>query len=214
VWDFGRAKHLVASERKLRDVAEAEVEAAEAEVILKVERAYYGLLSAQRLREVTTEIVRNREATVRQAQAFYEGQLRSRVELDLARATLSRAQLQGTEAENRMRIAAATLGAALGGAQDAEYELEMAELKVPDLEPVESFIGEAWRMRAELQSLQFEREAAAEQVEFVKSQKKPLLNLASAAATHASPMYSPGNSSQAERGSPYLFSRAAESKAK
>jgi len=122
--------------------------------------------------------VRNREATVRQAQAFYEGQLRSRVELDLARASLSRAQLQGTEAENRVRIAVAILGVALGSAQDTEYDLETPDLKVSEVEPVESLIDEARRLRPELQSLRFAREAAAEQVEFVKSQKKPLLNFA------------------------------------
>jgi outer membrane protein TolC len=43
---------------------------------------------------------------------------------------------------------------------------------------VESLIDEAWRLRPELQSLRFERKAAAEQVEFVKNQKKPLLNFA------------------------------------
>ncbi len=177
LFDFGRTKHLVASERKLRNAAEAEVAVAEAEVILRVERAYYGVLSAQRLREVTAEIVRNREATVRQAQAFYEGQLRSRVELDLARASLSRAQLQATEAENRVEIAVASLGAALGGAPDAEYDLETPDLKVPEVESAGSLIDEAWRLRPELQSLSSERQAAAEQVEFVKSQRKPLLNL-------------------------------------
>lgn len=177
VFDFGRTKHLVSSERKLRDAAGAELAVAEAEVILRVERAYYSVLSAQRLREVAAEIVRNREATVRQAQAFYEGQLRSRVEFDLARANLSRAQLQVTETENRARIALATLGAALGSAQYTEYQLEAPDLNVPHVEPVERLLDEAWRLRPELQSLRSEREAAGEQVEFAKSQRKPLLNL-------------------------------------
>jgi outer membrane protein TolC len=128
------------AQRKLRDAAEADVAAVEAEVALKVERAYYGLLRGQRLRAVAAEIVRNREATVRQAQAFYEGQIRSRVDLDLARVSLSRAQLQATEAENRVHAAVATLGHALGGAQDGEYLLEPPELSIPKLQPVESLL--------------------------------------------------------------------------
>jgi outer membrane protein len=178
VFDFGRTKHRVAQERKLRDAAEADVATVEAEVRLKVEQAWYGLLRAQRLREVTAEIVRSREATVRQAQALYEGQIRSRVDLDLARASLSRAQLQASEVENRVHTAVATLGLALGGAQDAEYVLEMPDLSVPKLEPVESLIEGAFLARPELQTLRLDREAAAEQLEFAKSQKKPLLNLA------------------------------------
>ncbi len=106
VFDFGRTKHRLASERKLRDAAEADVATAEADVRLKVEQAWYGLLRAQRLREVTAEIVRSREATVRQAQALY------------------------------------------------------------------------FLLRPELQTLQLDREAAAEQLEWARSQKKPLLNLA------------------------------------
>src|SRR5713101_2989220 len=178
VFDFGRTKHRVASERKLRDAAEADVATVEAEVSLKVEQAWYGLLRAQRLREVTAEIVRSREATVRQAQALYEGQIRSRVDLDLARASLARAQLQVSEVENRVHTAVATLGLALGAAQDAEYVLELPDLTTPKLEPVESLIEGAFLARTELQTLRLDREAATEQLEFAKSQKKPLLNLA------------------------------------
>jgi outer membrane protein len=178
VFDFGRTKHRVAQERKLRDAAEADVVAVEAEVRLKVEQTWYGLLRAQRLQEVTAEIVRSHEATVRQAQALYEGQIRSRVDLDLARVSLSRAQLQASEAENRVHIAIATFGLALGGAQDAEYTLESPDLSIPKLDPVEALVEEAFRLRPELQTLRLDREAAGEQLEFAKSQKKPLLNLA------------------------------------
>src|SRR5258708_3304865 len=41
VFDFGRTKHRVAQERKLRDAAEADVATVEAEVSLKVEQAWY-----------------------------------------------------------------------------------------------------------------------------------------------------------------------------
>src|SRR5438128_2339702 len=85
VFDFGRTKHLVAYQRKLRNVAEADIATVEAEVSLKVVEAYYRVLRAQRLRDVVADIIQSREATVRRAQAFYEGQMRSRVDLDLAR---------------------------------------------------------------------------------------------------------------------------------
>lgn len=178
VFDFGRTKHRVAYERKRRDASEADVAAVEAEVRLRVERAFYGVLRAQRLQAVAGEIVRAREMTVRQAQAFYDGQMRSRVDLDLARVNLSRAQLQAAEAETRVHTGFAALGQALAGAQDIEYLLEPPDLSVPKLEPVESLIAESFRLRPELQSQRFEREAAAEQFEFARSQKKPLLSLA------------------------------------
>ena len=87
--------------------------------------------------------MRSREATVRQAQALYEGQIRSRVDLDLARVSLARAQLQTAEAENRAYVAVATLGLAVGGAQDAEYVLESPDLSAPKLEPLDPLVEEA-----------------------------------------------------------------------
>ncbi len=77
-----------------------------------------------------------------------------------------------------MHTAVATLGLALGAAQDAEYVLELPDLTIPKLEPVESLIEGAFLARTELQTLRLDREAATEQLEFAKSQKKPLLNLA------------------------------------
>src|SRR5207247_3979894 len=99
------------------------------------------------------------------------------VDLDLARASLARAQLQVSEVENRVHTAVATLGLALGAAQDAEYVLELPDLTIPKLKPVESLIEGAFLARTELQTLRLDREAATEQLEFAKSQKKPLLNL-------------------------------------
>jgi outer membrane protein TolC len=178
VFDFGRIKHQLAQARKLRDAAECDVAGVEADVTIEVERAYYGLLRAQRLRDVAAEMIRAREATVRQAQALYEGQMRSRVDLDLARANLASAQLVATEADNAARIAVAKLGQALGGAQDGEYLLEPPEATMPEVEPIASLLEEAVRTRPELRSLDFEHEAAEKRLEFTRSLKKPLLNLA------------------------------------
>lgn len=178
VFDFGRTKHQVAFERDRRDAAEADYSAQAAQVTLEVKRAYYGLLRAQRLRDVAREIATAREATARRAQALYEGEIRSRVDLDLARANLARAQLQVTSSANELRTAATRLGLALGGDQDIEYILEPPDSETPRLGPVEPLIEEALRARPELQSLRFESKAAQERLEFVKSQKKPLLNVA------------------------------------
>jgi outer membrane protein TolC len=178
VFDFGRIRHQLAQALKLRDAAEFDVAAVEADVTVEVERAFYRLLRAQRLRDVAIEMVRAREATVRQAQALYEGQMRSRVDLDLARANLASAQLVATEADNAARIAVAKLGQALGGAQDGEYLLEPPEPTVAEVKPIAALVEEALQTRPELRSLHFEHQAAEERLEFARSQKKPLLNLA------------------------------------
>ncbi len=175
-YDFGRTSHSVRLERRRREVAEADLKATEALVRLSVERAFFGLLRARRLRDVAAEIVRSREQTVRQAQAFYEGQIRSRVDLDLARASLARAQLEALEAENAVRLAIAALGRALGGSQEANYEPQPADLSVKPPDVLPKLLEDAQKLRPELQSPRAKREAALEAVALARSQRKPFLS--------------------------------------
>jgi outer membrane protein len=176
--DFGRREHRVAFERRRREVAEAQLHETEAFVIRKTERAYYDLLRAQRLQEVAADVVRSRESVMRQAQAFYEGQIRSRVDVELARAGLARARLELLKVENNVRTSIAELGRALGGSQDARYELELPDLALPQPEPLPSLIEEAYRTRPELLAAQAELRVADEALEFARSQKRPLLAFA------------------------------------
>lgn len=175
-FDFGRTKHSVRVQRRLREAAAADLATAEASVILGAERGFYNLLNARRLRDVTAEIVRSREVTVRQAQAFYEGKIRSRVDLDLARVSLSEAQLKSIEAENAIRAAVADLGRALGSSQDADYDLQAPDLTPTEPEPLAELIQEANLNRPDLRSLQAEREAASESIRLARSQRKPILS--------------------------------------
>src|SRR5207253_937474 len=87
-----------------------------------------------------------------------------------------RAQLQTTEAENRVHTAVAVLGDAIGGDQEAEYVLDAPASAPPAFEPVMSLVEEAWRLRPEIKSMRAQHDAAAAQLEYARSQKKPLLN--------------------------------------
>jgi outer membrane protein TolC len=177
VWDFGRREHRTAMERRRRDALEANLRATEASVILQVQQTYYGVLKAQRLSIATAEVVKSQETVLRQAQAFYEGQIRSRVDLELARAGLSRAQLQLLEAQSNVRLASTELGRAVGSSQDATYTLEEPSAELPKPEPPEQLIEEAYRIRPELTSMQAERSAAEEALDLARSQRKPLLGM-------------------------------------
>jgi outer membrane protein TolC len=177
VWDFGRREHRTALERRRREVLEADLSVTEASVTLQVQRTYYAVLRAQRLSNATAEVVKTQEAALRQAQAFYEGQIRSRVDLELARAGLARAQLQLLEAQSNVRLASAELGRAMGSSQDATYTLEEPSPELPKPEPLEQLVEDAYRIRPELISIQAERNAAEEAVVFAQSQRKPFLSL-------------------------------------
>jgi outer membrane protein TolC len=177
VWDFGRREHRTALERRRRYALEADLRATEASVILQVQQTYYGVLKAQRLSIATAEVVKSQETVLRQAQAFYEGQIRSRVDLELARAGLARAQLQLLEAQSTVRLASTELGRVMGSSQVITYTLEEPSPELPKPEPPEPLIEEAYRIRPERTSMQAERSAAEEALELARSQRKPLLGM-------------------------------------
>jgi len=175
-FDFGRTKYAVNEEQHRRAVFVANLDAARALVTLDTNRAFYNLLQARRLREVSQQILRNRESNVRQAQAFYEGKLRSRVDLELARFSLSEAQLRVLEAENTVRIRQAELGRAMGASQEADYDLEELTQPLPETERLADLIEEADQKRPELLALRAGQEAAAESVRLARSHRKPMLS--------------------------------------
>jgi outer membrane protein len=177
-YDAGRTKHRARLERFRLNAAGADLEAVEALVILRTNQAFYGLLRARRLREVAAEIVCSRELTVRQARAFYEGKIRSRVDLDLSRASLSQAQLELIESENAVMIAAAELGRALGSSQETDYILETPDMTPSQFEAPPHLVELADKARPELRPLRAQRDAASESARLARSRRKPFLSFA------------------------------------
>ncbi len=175
-FDFGRTKYMVNEEQRRRDVFAANLDAAKAYVTLDTTRAFYNLLQARRLTEVAQQILRSRESNVRRAQAFYEGKIQSRVDLELARFSLSEAQLRLLEAENAVRIRLAELGRAMGASQETDYDLEEVDQPLPEAGRLANLIEAAYQNRPELLALGAEREAAAEAIRLARSQRKPTLS--------------------------------------
>ncbi|MBI4907289.1 MAG: TolC family protein [Acidobacteria bacterium] len=180
VLDFGRREHKLAFERKRREVLEADLAAAQATVLGDAERAYFELLRARRMREVADSIVASQESVVRQATAFYEAQIRSRVDLDLARAALGRAQIEQLAARNQVQVANSELGRLLSSAQDADYVPKEAGTTLAEMQSLPALIQEALANRPELLSIQAELGAAAERVAAAKSEKKPAFSFGGA----------------------------------
>ncbi len=61
VTDFGRTKNLVASARLQAQAANETVNASRADILLNVDRAFYGVLRAQAILTVAQQTVKQRE---------------------------------------------------------------------------------------------------------------------------------------------------------
>lgn len=179
--DFGRRRHAVRAEENRRTAAEADLERIRVGTALDARLAYLNLVEAERLEVVATEIVRAQENTVRQAQAFYEARLRSRVELELAKAALSAAVLREVEAENNTEIARAELRRSLGLSEAVSFSLADVRTQSPQLPSAGSAIAEALIGRPEIRLTAAEIGAAEEGIHVARSQRRPSLAIGSTA---------------------------------
>ncbi len=176
--DFGRTKHAVRFRKRQSEALESDLEAVEASLILETSRAYYRVLEAQRLEQAADKAVTSREMTLRQARAFYEGEIRSKVDFDLARVGHAEAQFLALEARNALRVAMAELASALGDAEASGFELSEPELTIAQLEPLTALIEQAHENRPELLALDIRRSAASEAIAVARAQRKPKLSFA------------------------------------
>jgi len=177
-FDFGRTSHQVVFQRRERDAALADVDRVKASVTLEAKHAFFELVRARRLEDAAHEVVADRQLMFRQAQAFYEAQFRSRVDVDLAQAGLAQAQRDELKARKQRGVAEADLDRALGLTESANYILNTPDLSPPKLDMLSPALALAYRSRPELRSVDANVAAAAERVQLARSQKRPLLRFA------------------------------------
>jgi outer membrane protein len=136
ITDFGRTSTLTASATLRVDSQQQEVVARRADVLLAVDRAYFGALRAQAIRRVAVDTVATRQVVVDQVTALASSGLKSTLDLSFAKVNLSEAQLLLLQAQNDVQAAYAGLSAALGAPQPAVYDL--AEEPLPAAPAAES----------------------------------------------------------------------------
>lgn len=173
VLDFGRNANRLRSARLRRAAAVADLDAVKQETVLRVRSAYFGLLRARRAYAVAADMVRSRQVMVRQAQAFYEVKLRSRVDLEIARASLAEAELAALRASTEIVSANAQFGRAIGSSQQAEYYPLDPGASLPDLPGLEQMLDTARNTRPELRSLGARLSAAQAETELARSRRWP-----------------------------------------
>ncbi len=172
-FDFGRTASSIAVEQHGLEAAEADLAAVEAEVLLRVETAYFTALGARAAQRAAARLVAGREDAARQAQAFYEAELRSRVDwgtaeaqLAAARAQLAEAAAQAAAAHARLAYAAGVSPQDLGAPVDAEFADRAAE-------PLDALIARACEQRPDIHALQARRAAARAVLDLAQARRRP-----------------------------------------
>ncbi len=123
VTDFGRTSNLVETASLRQQSLEQDAVTGRADVLLRVDRAYFGALRAQAIMRVAEATVAARQLVVDQVTALAQSNLKSGLDVSFAKVNLGEAQLLRLQAQNDVSAAFANLSVALGQPEAPRYVL-------------------------------------------------------------------------------------------
>jgi outer membrane protein len=165
ITDFGHTHDLVATNKLQQKAQDQTALATEQDVLLATDQAFYRLLNAQSLLDVAKATVAARGDVQNLTSALTKSALKSDLDLNIASADLSQAQLLELDAENGVASASAALAAVLAAPVDTVYQAvedpDAAPPPPPSADSSEAINASAQAQRPDLQTLRFN--AAADQ---------------------------------------------------
>ena len=178
ITDLGRTGNLVASAKLQAQASAQTTQATRFDVILGVNRAYFGVLESQALVRVAQETVSARQTLDDQVTALGKAQLKSQVDVSFADVNLSEAKLLLIRAQSNLQQSFVDLARALG--QDAAPpQYQLTDGPAPGAPPatVEDLVTQAVMNRPELADLRFRYQAARKFETAEKDLKHPSVSL-------------------------------------
>ena len=159
--DFGRTGSLVEGQLLRAEAQQQDVTTRTAEVLLQVDRAYFGALGAKAILQVAQGTVEARQLVVEQVNALAASGLKSSLDVSFAKVNLAQAQLLLVQAKNDVEAAFAGLTAAIGSTQPVAYALSDEPFPPPPPDDGAALVAQALKDRPEIAAHRLTGEAAS-----------------------------------------------------
>ncbi len=175
MYDFGRTGAAVDRADAFAAISRENAATTREDVAFNAKVAFYNVLRAENTLEFHRKNVRQREALLRQAQAFYETGIRAKIDFVRAEANLYDSRALLGQARNDLRVARITLLQRIGIDGPADFRLsgELLEAKLDGT--LEDWIAEAQKNRPELRALVEKERTAAESLRLANAGYLPFL---------------------------------------
>ncbi len=161
ITDFGRTTNLASSASFAAKAENQNAIATKEQILLAVDQSFYGALQAHAVLTVAQETVSARQTVVDQIEALYKSKLKSQLDFSFASVNLAQAKLLLLDAENNENAALATLSMVLGYPKTQNFQLaeDTTAITTPPGN-VDDLIAQAFTMRPEILSLEFQYRSA------------------------------------------------------
>ena len=150
VTDFGRTYELVKSSNLKAQAQQENVVTTRADVLLRLNEAYFAALKAQSVLQVAEQTVKSRQLVSDQTSALQKSNLKSGLDVSFANVDLAQAQLLLIQAQNDVQASNAELSNALGYSDQRTFQLVDQILPPSPPADLTSLIQEALKSRPEL----------------------------------------------------------------
>jgi outer membrane protein len=190
ITDFGHTRNLVASANLSAKAEAQDAMATKEQILLAVDQAFYSALEARDVLTVAQQTVNARQTVADQIQALFNSKLRSQLDLSFAEVNLAQSKLLLLDAENHEKASQATLSMMLGYPNIQTFRL-VDDTSSGGTPPgnVNDLISQAFAMRPEILSLNFQYESAQK---FERAQHDSLLpSIRALAAAGDTPVRNP-----------------------
>jgi len=161
ITDFGRTTNLVSSANYAAKAENQNAIATKEQVLLAVDKAFYNALQARAVLTVAQQTVNERQTVANQVEALFRSKLKSELDFSFASVNLAQAKLLLLDAQNNENAAFATLSMVLGFPALQSFQLvEETSALTPPPGNVDDLISQAFSVRPEILSLQFQYQSA------------------------------------------------------
>lgn len=165
IYDFGKTRLSVKVQEHNLESSRSDLESTAIQTVFNVKEAYYGVLLAEKNRDLAVDTVKQFEEHLARAKGFYEAGTKPRFDVTKAEVDLSNSRLNRIKAENAVRMAKAALNNAMGVLDSPEYSVEDRLEFTPYEITFDAAFSRASGNRPDLRSTVAKRRAAEESVE-------------------------------------------------
>lgn len=184
ITDFGRTGNLIQSAALHAQAQQQTTELTRTQILLAVNRAYFGELRAEAVLKVAQQTVAARQLVADQVGALARSNLKSTLDVSFANVNLSDARLLLVSAQNNIAAAQAELATALGiPAQAQQGGFTLASEPLPGALPsgVQPLVVQALRDRPDAAGLRLDQTSAERFAKAEKDSYFPTVSVGAAA---------------------------------